>query len=88
MSAKPFFRFSSDESSLHSFFSTVEERFNHYNILISQQNDKITSLTAQMKIQTEKNQICSRLQTETNNLNGRVKLIEESVNQNNEKIKN
>lgn len=87
MSAKPFFRFSSDESSLHSFFSTVEERFNHYNILISQQNDKITSLTAQMKIQTEKNQICSRLQTETNNLNGRVKLIEESVNQNNEKIK-
>lgn len=82
MSTKPFFRFSSDESSLHNFFSTVEERFNHYDKLLSQQNEKITMLTAQMKIQTEKNQIFSHIQTETNELSDRIKTIEETVKQN------
>ena len=86
MSSKPFFRFSSDESSLHSFFSSVEDRLNRYDTLFAQQNEKISTLTAQMKIQTEKNQTFSRIQTDTNDLNNRLKLIEQSVLHNNESI--
>lgn len=54
-SAKPFFKFSMDETSLHDFFSSAEERFRQYDSLILAQNGKIDGLTA--KVESTRSQL-------------------------------
>ena len=54
-SGKSFFKFSMDETSLHDFFSTAEERFRKYDTMIAAQNSKIDSLS--VKLESTKTQL-------------------------------
>ncbi|OHT07433.1 hypothetical protein TRFO_24318 [Tritrichomonas foetus] len=83
---KPFFRFSLDETSLHNFFSTVEERLSQYDSLFEQQNDKINALNSQIKIQNEKISQNEKLKDDIKDLAAKIETLENAVNEKNHTI--
>ena len=81
-----FFQFSSNETSLHNFFSTAEERFSNLEALFKKQNEKINQLENSIKEQSKRNKEIENLQSELKNISNKNSEISNKAQENQENI--